>query len=52
MAVIAHDESKMVRVDGDVHIKSKSAQLLNPRNFGVIEPDDLPLRGQFGNEAT
>lgn len=52
MAVIAHDESKMVRVDGDVHIKSKSAQLLNPSNFGVIEPDDLPLREQFGNEAT
>lgn len=50
MAVIAHDESKMVRVDGDVHIKSKSAQLLNPSNFGVIETDDLPLREQFGNE--
>lgn len=50
MAVIAHDESKMVRVDGDVHIKSKSAQLLNPSNFGVIEPDDLPLREQFGTE--
>ncbi len=50
MAVIAHDESKMVRVDGDVHVKSKSAQLLNPSNFGVIEPDDLPLHGGRGDE--
>ncbi|MHA6882916.1 hypothetical protein [Ralstonia pseudosolanacearum] len=40
-AVIAHDNSKMVRVEGDVHIKSKSAQLLNPKNFGVIEIEDL-----------
>ncbi|QCX47893.1 hypothetical protein [Ralstonia pseudosolanacearum] len=40
-AVVAHDNSKMVRVDGDVHIKSKSAQLLNPKNFGVIEIEDL-----------
>jgi hypothetical protein len=40
-AVVAHDSSKMVRVDGDVHIKSKSAQLLNPKNFGVIEIEDL-----------
>ncbi|WP_175869819.1 hypothetical protein [Burkholderia sp. BCC0397] len=40
-AVVAHDNSKMVRVDGDVHIKSKSAQLLNPKNFGVIEIWDL-----------
>ncbi|BBB62015.1 hypothetical protein UNDKW_3742 [Undibacterium sp. KW1] len=41
MAVLAHDNSKLVRVDGDVHIKSKSAQLLNPVNFGVIENEDL-----------
>lgn len=40
-AVVAHDNSKMVRVEGDVHIKSKSAQLLNPKNFGVIEIEDL-----------
>lgn len=40
-AVVAHDNSKMVRVEGDVHIKSKSAQLLNPKNFGVIEFEDL-----------
>lgn len=40
-AVVAHDNSKMVRVEGDVHVKSKSAQLLNPRNFGVIEIEDL-----------
>jgi hypothetical protein len=41
MAVLAHDNSKLVRVEGDVHIKSKSATLLNPTNFGVIEIDDL-----------
>ncbi|RKU00561.1 hypothetical protein C7H84_26075 [Burkholderia sp. Nafp2/4-1b] len=40
-AVVAHDNSKLVRVEGDVHIKSKSAQLLNPKNFGVIEIEDL-----------
>lgn len=41
LAVVAHDNSKMVRVDGDVHIKSKSAQLLNSKNFGVVEIEDL-----------
>jgi hypothetical protein len=41
MAVLAHDNRKLVRVEGDVHIKSKSAQLLNPVNFGVIEIEDL-----------
>lgn len=40
-ALVAHDKSKLVRVEGDVHIKSKSAQLLNPKNFGVIEIGDL-----------
>lgn len=41
MAVLAHDNSKLVKVEGDVHIKSKSATLINPINFGVIEIDDL-----------
>lgn len=41
MAVLAHDGNKMVRVEGNVHVKSKSAQLLNPKNFGVIEIDDI-----------
>lgn len=40
-AVVAHDTGKLVRVEGDVHVKSKSAQLLNPKNFGVIEIEDL-----------
>ncbi len=40
-AVVAHDTGKLVRIEGDVHVKSKSAQLLNPKNFGVIEIDDL-----------
>ncbi|MBD8563919.1 hypothetical protein IFU01_06550 [Oxalobacteraceae sp. CFBP 8763] len=41
MAVLAHDNLKIVKVEGDVHIKSKSAQLMNPINFGVIESEDL-----------
>jgi hypothetical protein len=41
MAVLAHDHSKLVRVVGDVHVRSKTAQLLNPMNFGVIEIDDI-----------
>lgn len=41
LAVLAHDQSKMVRVEGDVHVKSKSAQLLNQSNFGVVEIDDI-----------
>ena len=41
LAVIAHDIGEMVRVQGDVHIKSKNAVLLNPKNFGVIKMEDL-----------
>lgn len=40
-AILAHDKSKIVKVEGDVHVKSKSAQLINPVNFGVIENEDL-----------
>ncbi len=41
MAVLAHDNSELVKVDGDVHIKSKRSRLLNPANFGVIKMEDL-----------
>lgn len=41
LAVIAHDQGKLVRVHGDVHIKPKFAELLNPKSFGVIEMEDL-----------
>lgn len=41
LAVIAHDDGQMVRVQGDVHIKPKTAELLNPKNFGVIKMEDL-----------
>ncbi|WP_292992989.1 hypothetical protein [Nitrosomonas sp.] len=41
LAVIAHDQGKLVRVQGDVHIKPKAAELLNPKSFGVIEMEDL-----------
>lgn len=41
MAVLAHDGGKPVRVEGDVWIKAKTAELLNPYNFGVITTGDL-----------
>lgn len=41
LAVIAHDKAQLVRVKGDVHIKSKTAVLLNPQSFGVITMEDL-----------
>jgi len=41
LAVIAHDKRHLVRVQGDVHVKSKTAELLEPKNFGVIGTDDL-----------
>ena len=40
-AVVAHDNHKLVRVEGDLQIKGRTARLLNPKNFGVIEIDDL-----------
>lgn len=41
LAVIAHDNAQMVRVRGDVHIKPKTAELVSPRDFGVIKIEDL-----------
>ncbi|MCC4622469.1 hypothetical protein LL965_21300 [Xanthomonas cassavae CFBP 4642] len=41
LAVIAHDRGQTVRVQGDVHIKARTAELLMPKNFGVIRMDDL-----------
>lgn len=41
LAVIAHDHGQLVRVQGDVHIKPKTAELLRPRNFGVVTMEDL-----------
>lgn len=41
LAVLAHDNSELVKVNGDVHIKSKRSRLLNPTNFGVIKMEDL-----------
>lgn len=41
LAVLAHDNSDIVRVDGDVHIKSKRSRLLNPKRFGVMKDEDL-----------
>ena len=41
LAVIAHDNGQMVRVLGNVHVKPKTAELLNPKNFGVVKMEDL-----------
>lgn len=41
LAVLAHDNSELVKVSGDVHIKSKRSRLLNQNNFGVIKMEDL-----------
>lgn len=41
LAVIAHDNGQMVQVQGDVRMKPKTAELLNPKNFGVIKMEDL-----------
>lgn len=41
LAVIAHDKGQMVKVQGDVHIKARTAELLMPKNFGVIWMEDL-----------
>ncbi|MNL21088.1 hypothetical protein D3C87_1423630 [compost metagenome] len=40
-AVRAHDEQSYVRVSGDVHILSRSARLLRPHNFIVLDQPDL-----------
>ena len=41
LAVIAHDNGEMVRVQGDVHVKPKNVELLNAKSFGVIKMEDL-----------
>jgi len=41
MAVLAHDRGKIVRVKGDVRIKAKTAELLNPTDFAVITIGNL-----------
>lgn len=43
LAVIAHDNSELVKVSGDLHIKSKRSYLLNPSGFGIIRNEDLNL---------
>lgn len=40
-AVRAHDEQTYVRVSGDVHILSRSARLLRPHSFAVLDQPDL-----------
>lgn len=40
-AVIAHDTKQYVQCNGDVHVKSKSASLLQPQGFRIVGVDDL-----------
>lgn len=35
-AVLAHDDNSLVQCSGDVHVKSRSASLLNPHGFRVL----------------
>jgi hypothetical protein len=42
-AVLAHDKQSFVQVRGNVHIKSRSARLLDPLGFKVIDINDLFL---------
>ena len=41
LAVLAHDNSDLVKVNGDVHIKSKRSRMLNPTDFGIVRTEDL-----------
>lgn len=40
-AVLAHDKQSFVQCTGNVHIKSRSARLLNPRGFKVVDINNL-----------
>ncbi|MEZ7809314.1 hypothetical protein [Alcaligenes phenolicus] len=40
-AVLAHDKKQYVRCSGDLHMKSKTASLLNPQGFRIVGDDDL-----------
>lgn len=40
-AVLAHDQQSFVQCSGNVHIKSRSARLLNPHSFRVVKLEDL-----------
>lgn len=35
-AVMAHDRENLVQIEGDIWIKARATELLNPRNFSVI----------------
>jgi hypothetical protein len=40
-AVLAHDKQSFVQCGGNLHVKSKSARLINPQGFRVIAADEL-----------
>lgn len=40
-AVLAHDTKAYVKCFGDLHVKSKSAELLNPKEFSVVREGEL-----------
>lgn len=39
--VLAHDKKSVVKCRGDIHVKSRSAKLLNPTNFEVLHIQSL-----------
>lgn len=42
-AVLAHDKAKLVKIIGDIHVKSKSAAMINHSGLSVVDPNDLLL---------
>lgn len=43
VGISAHDNKRMVRCTGDLHVKSRGSMLLNPSNFGFVNPEEALL---------
>ncbi|WP_282268533.1 hypothetical protein [Stenotrophomonas sp. PS02298] len=43
LGISAHDNKRMVRCSGDLHVKPRGSVLLNPSNFGFVNPDEALL---------
>jgi hypothetical protein len=43
IGISAHDSKRMVRCTGDLHVKPRGSLLLNPSNFGFVNPEDTLL---------
>lgn len=43
IGISAHENKRMVRCTGDVQVKPRGSMLLNPTNFGFVNPEDTFL---------